>query len=303
MQERKPAIPYYKEINDFLAALPSPYRSKNPDFFCLRLQANEVAMSRYKAPFRKDFYFIALVRNAGNTRISYDHTQVSQLKAFLVFQSPGLLYSFQRDPSAEGYLIYFKRECFSFFKPELESEFPFFDPLHSHFFKLNQDRFQAFSPAFESLFLAYEQASEQNHKLASARLLALLYELKNFTRAFEQWEEGFTGPQQKLLQKFLRLINHYYTEKRSVEDYAELLHLSPNHLSQSIKAVSGKNALSFVNERILTEAKSLILYTEFDMAEIAYRLNFSDPANFGKFFKKHSGLSPLEFRKQSATQA
>jgi len=39
-------------------------------------------------------------------------------------------------------------------------------------------------------------------------------------------------------------------------------------------------------------------YTKFDIAEIAYQLNFSDPANFGKFFKKHSGFTPLEYRKQ-----
>jgi AraC-like DNA-binding protein len=50
----------------------------------------------------------------------------------------------------------------------------------------------------------------------------------------------------------------------------------------------------------MTEAKSLIQYTDFDIAEIAYQLNFSDPANFGKFFKKHSDLTPVEFRKQAA---
>jgi AraC-like DNA-binding protein len=51
---------------------------------------------------------------------------------------------------------------------------------------------------------------------------------------------------------------------------------------------------------LLSEAKSLIQFTDFDIAEIAYQLNFSDPANFGKFFKKHTDQTPLEFRKQSA---
>jgi AraC family transcriptional regulator, transcriptional activator of pobA len=60
---------------------------------------------------------------------------------------------------------------------------------------------------------------------------------------------------------------------------------------------SGKNALSYINERLLQEAKSIILFTELDIAEIAYHLNFSDPANFGKFFKKHTLQTPLEFRK------
>lgn len=296
----KPAIPYYKDINEFLQSIPSEYRTTNPDFYCLRLKENEGSTSNYKPPFRKDFYFIGLVTNAGKTKITYDNTNVTRLDSFLVLQSPGLLYSFYRDNSANGYLIYFKPQCFSFFKPEFEKEFPFFNILHTNFFKLNQSKYKDFAPHFEDVFAAYENSTDNSHKVASVKLLALLYQLKEFTTAFSQWEQGFTAPQQILFQKFIQLVNNYYIEKRTIEEYAELLFVTPNHLSQSVKSSSGKNALSFINERIITEAKSLILYTDFDIAEIAYQLNFSDPANFGKFFKKHTDLTPLEFRKQGA---
>jgi AraC family transcriptional activator of pobA len=129
-------------------------------------------------------------------------------------------------------------------------------------------------------------------------LLALLYQMKEFTLAFNQWEQGFTSPQQLLLQKFLALVNNYYIEKRTVEEFAELLNITPHHLSQSVKSASGNNALSFINDRIMTEAKTLINFTNYGIAEIAYQLNFSDPANFGKFFKKHAGITPMEFRKK-----
>lgn len=300
MTKQKSIIPYYKEINDFLRAIPSDYRTNDPNFYCLRLKENEDSISNYKPPFRKDFYFIALVSNAGKTKITYDNTNVTKLNSFLVFQSPGLLYSFYRDHSANGYLLYFKKECFSFFKPEFEKEFPFFNILHTHFFKLSEVKFQEFAPHFEEVFTAYENASNQQHKVASIKLLALLYQLKEFTYAFNQWEEGFTTPQQILLQKFIQLVNNFYIEKRTIEEYAQLLNITSNHLSQSVKAASGKNALSFINERILSEAKSLIQFTDYDISEIAYQLNFSDPANFGKFFKKHMALTPIEFRKQSA---
>lgn len=293
-------IPYYKEINEFLASIPSDYRSSNPFFFCLRLKENEGAISNYKPPFRKDFYFIALVTNAGKTKITYDNTNVTKLNSFLVFQSPGLLYSFNRDNSANGYLLYFKKECFSFFKPVFDNEFSFFNLLHTNFFKLNQTKFNYFAPHFEEVFTAYEYSTDKQHKVASIKLLALLYELKDFTIAFNQWEQGFTTPQQILFQKFIQLINNYYIDKRTVEEYAELLFVTPNHLSQSVKEASKKNALSFINERIMSEAKSLVQFTEFDVAEIAYQLNFSDPANFGKYFKKHAGQTPLEFRKSKA---
>lgn len=302
MASSESGIPFYREINEFLKSIPSEYETKNPDFFCLRLRENEGSISNYKPPFRKDFYFIGLVSNAGNTRITYDNTNVTRLNSFLVFQSPGLLYSFYRDTSAHGYLIYFRKECFSFFKPDLVSEFPFFNILHTDFFRLNEAKFTGFAPHFEDVFLAYENTTDSRHRIAAVKLLALLYQLKEYTNAFRQWEEGFTTPQQILLQKFIQLVNNFYIGKRTIEDYASLLNVTPNHLSQSVKTASGRNALSFINERLLSEAKSLILYTDFDMAEIAYKLNFSDPANFGKFFKKHSSLTPLEFRKQSASR-
>ena len=290
-------IPFYKEINDFLKSIPSNYETKNPNFFCLRLKENEGSVSNYKPPFRKDFYFIALVSNAGKTKITYDHTNVTRLNSFLVFQSPGLLYSFYRDHSANGYLIYFKKECLSFFKPDFEKEFPFFNILHTNFFKFNEAKFHEFAPHFEEVFLAYENINDHQNRIAAIKFLALLYQLKEYTNAFRQWEEGFTSAQQILLQKFIQLVNNFYIEKRTIEDYAAMLHVTPNYLSQSVKSASGKNALSYINNRLLSEAKSLIQFTDFDIAEIAYQLNFSDPANFGKFYKKHTGQTPIEFRK------
>ncbi len=230
MEESGSIIPYYREINDFLESIPSAYRTANPDFFCLRLKENEVAINNYKPPFRKDFYFVALVTNAGDTKITYDHTNVTKLNSFLVFQSPGLLYSFLRDRSAHGYLLYFKAGCFSFFKPEFEKEFPFFNILHTNFYKLNEAKFASFAPHFEEVFLSYEQASDKQHTVASLKLLALLYQLKEYTIASNQWEQGFTSPQQILLQKFTQLVNNFYIEKRTIEAYAELLNVSPNHL-------------------------------------------------------------------------
>ncbi len=300
MKDSKHPIPYYNEINEFLESIPSLYRTNDPDFYCLRVKEDEKAMSNYKPPFRKGFYFIGLITNAGKTKITYDNTNETNLNSFLVFQSPGLLYSFFRDNSANGYLIYFKPGCFSFFKPELEKEFTYFNILHSIFFKLNYSKYKDFSPHFETVFSAYELSNDNNHTIAKIKLLALLYQLREFTIAFNQWEEGFTSPQQILFHKFIQLINNYYIEKRTIEEYALLLHVTPNHLSQSIKYASGKNALLFINERIISESKSLIQYTDFDMAEIAYKLNFSDPANFGKFFKKHTDLTPMEFRKQAS---
>jgi AraC family transcriptional regulator, transcriptional activator of pobA len=297
MQNQKSQIPFYSEINDFLLSITPDLKTKNPNFYCFELKSSKNGLTNYKPPFRKGFYFIGLITNAGKTEITYDVTNVTDLNSFLVFQSPNLLYSFLRDNSARGYLIYFKPACFSFFKPEFEKEFPFFNILHTNFFKLNQNKFSEFETPFKEVVTTYENVVDNINMVASVKLLALLYQLKEFTTSFNQWQHGFVAPQQILLQKFIQLVNNYYIEKRTVEEYASLLFVTPNHLSHTIKTITQKNALSFINERLMSEAKSLIKHTALDISEIAYKLNFTDPANFGKFFKKNSGLTPLQFRK------
>lgn len=296
--KEKVNIPIYASINEFLASFAANFQSPDPNFYCLRLLPNNAAeVDQYKAPHKKDFYFMSCITNAGKTEISYEAQSQSDLQSFLVFQAPGLPYSFYRDQSAEGYIIYFKKECLDFFIADFEREFPFFDIMHTHFYKLNAQRFKEISQHFIEVFTAYKKHNSSKDKLPAIKLLSLLYELKNFTTAFKDWENSFMNPAQLLLKRYLQTINTYYLEKKTVDEYAALLNVSANHLSQSIKQASGKNALSFINERVITEAKSLIKYADYTIAEIAYQLGFNDAANFGSFFKKQAGLTPTEFRK------
>ncbi len=92
------------------------------------------------------------------------------------------------------------------------------------------------------------------------------------------------------------MVNKYYITKKTVKEYAELMHITPNHLTDTVKDVTGKTPKSFITERILLEAKNLLSYTYYDIAEIAYLLGFYNPSHFGRFFKKFEGFTPKDFR-------
>jgi AraC family transcriptional regulator, transcriptional activator of pobA len=293
-------IPYYTSINTFLESFTKGFHSPDPNLFCLEInQETTERINTFKPPYRKDFYFISLVINAGQTKINFEANSQSNLNSFLVFQAPGLPYSFNRDPQAQAYIVYFKKECLDFFIPEFQTEFPFFDITHTHFYKLNPQKFQQIAKSFTDLFDSFKKYDSRTNKLPSVKLLNLLYELKIFTTDFKDWENSFMSSSGLTLKRFTQLINTHYLDKRTVDEYALLMNLSPNYLSQTIKTASGKNALAHIADRIMAEAKSLIRYTELGMSEIAFQLNFSDNANFGKFFKKHEGVSPLEYRKKT----
>ncbi|MBO9151749.1 helix-turn-helix domain-containing protein [Chitinophaga sp. GCM10012297] len=296
MEKPKSAIPYYNDINEFLASIDVAHRTANPVFYCLRLAEHKENI--YRPPFRRSFYFVGLFTDAAKSRVTHGGTNETSMSSYMVFQSPELLYSFYRDKAMHGYVFYFQPECFSFFRPDFQKEFPFFDVLHTSLFRFDHVVFEKLAPHFEEVFAAYERSGKDQHVEARVKLLALLYHLKEFAAERMQGVRMAATPQQVLLKKYMQLVNNYYIDKRTVQEYADMLAVTPNYLSQSVKAVSGKNALSYISERLLTEAKSLLQHTHVEIAEIAYQLNFSDPANFGKFFRAQAGMSPSEFRKQ-----
>lgn len=298
MQKPQASLPYYTEINDFLASIPWPSRTNNPDFYCLRLKPlDQQGLSVYRPPFKRSFYFFALLFNSGKIEVNYGSNTIEDPDSYLVFHSPNLVYSFAHNNALEGYVIYFKPEAFTFFRPEFHRQFPLFDVLHTNLFKFGRLIFKELAPHFEAVFNAYDRSDKGQHIEARLKLLGLLYHLEDF--ALERNKENDPStPQQTLLRKYIQLIENHYIDKRTVDEYASLLSVTANYLSQAVKQASGRNALSFITGRLATEAKSLTQYTDYEISEIAYGLNFSDPANFGRFFKKHTGSSPSEFRKR-----
>ena len=104
-----------------------------------------------------------------------------------------------------------------------------------------------------------------------------------------------------LLSNFKRLIDRYYKEKRLTKEYAELLYITPNHLNALTKDATGRSAGELIRDRILLEAKRLLVNADLSIGEIAAELDFQDNSYFTKFFRKYEGVTPDAFRKQFHT--
>lgn len=99
-----------------------------------------------------------------------------------------------------------------------------------------------------------------------------------------------------LLHKYKELIEQNFITERHVQNYASQLSITPNYLNVLTKKYLGKSALDLINERTLLEIKRMLLRTEYDISEIAYKLGFNELSYFSRFFKRHTHMSPLEFR-------
>jgi AraC-like DNA-binding protein len=99
-----------------------------------------------------------------------------------------------------------------------------------------------------------------------------------------------------VFRKFNIFVEGNFRTEHSVNYYARLLNKSPKTLSNIFSLYNNKTPLQVIQERIVIEAKRLLYYTPKSVKQITYELGFEDPAYFSNFFKKHTSLSPLEFR-------
>ncbi|ACU63393.1 AraC family transcriptional regulator [Chitinophaga pinensis] len=97
--------------------------------------------------------------------------------------------------------------------------------------------------------------------------------------------------------KFVNLINENYTKGLSIVEYAKFMSISSRTLSDLIGLVLNKTPLQMIQERIILEAKRLLLHSSLNVNQIGYRLGFDDPSYFVKYFRRQTGFSPTDFRK------
>ncbi len=116
-------------------------------------------------------------------------------------------------------------------------------------------------------------------------------------------EPTINHTQMNIIRDYNILVEKHFREYHHVKDYANLMYKSPKTLSNLFPKYSDKSPLMVINDRILLEAKRLLLYSDLSAIEIAEELGYKDASHFSKFFKKHIGMSPTIFRKSRSVAA
>jgi AraC-like DNA-binding protein len=94
------------------------------------------------------------------------------------------------------------------------------------------------------------------------------------------------------------ILNGRTEKMHLIKDFAAELFIHPVHFSNTVKLTTGFSPCHFAEQRVLDEAKKMLLLSDMPIHQISYRLTFNDPTNFTKFFKSFEGLTPKQFRKK-----
>lgn len=178
---------------------------------------------------------------------------------------------------------------------KIEKEIDFVNSFLSYYpLRLNDEVCKRIKSCFANMDTLYGE-EHPDWDLIHLYLLTLIYEAKKLI--LDEGIEIYPTRPYLTVKKYADLLSENILNHREVKFYAHALHITPNHLNKSVKEVTGDTAVSMMNRMTLLEAKSRLKNTALSISEIAYDLGFSDLSYFSKFFKRETGQTPLDYRK------
>ena len=249
---------------------------------------------------RRDFYKIMLV--VGNIDILYADKVISIEKQALFFSNPQIPYQCQNLERIEnGFYCIFNQHFFHQFGNL--NQYSVFQPNGNHVFDLTDTQVEEISAIYKKMF--EEINSTYLHKYDVLR--NLVFELLHYAMKMQpvtNFSQQPINASQRISTLFLELLerqfpideNHPSVNLRTASDFANQLNVHVNHLNRAIKETTQKTTSQIIAERILQESKILLKHSNWNIAEIAYALGFTEVTHFNNFFKKHTQMSPSKFR-------
>lgn len=256
-----------------------------------------------KTPFgRRDFYKVSLILGTG--RLYYSDKWIELDKPALLFSNPVIPYAWEATSvEQKGWYCLFTE---AFVHPDEKKatlqDSPLFQTGGIPVFFINKSQEKEISDIFQKMM--EEMASEYAHKFDLLRnyLHLVIHQAMKMQPA--EHADKHINASSRITHLFLELLERQFPietpetalQLKTANHFAESLSVHVNHLNRALKDVTGKTTTEHISARIVKEAMALLRYSDWNIAQIAYGLGFEYPPYFNIFFKKQTGLTPMEAR-------
>lgn len=242
-------------------------------------------------------YCEILVFEAGSGFHEIDfHTHTIQAPS-IHFVAPGKVHLLTPTEECVGYIITFPQDYSMFYGPGSDARSALTNRWSSEWTKpivdLPEASHRYFRNLLENMLADYLEGGEEKNNELAAYLHIFLGKCQELLGGTEA---ALAEPASDVPSRFQELVDKHYKEKHSVQQYAELLSVTADYLGKAVRKALNTTASDYILDRLLLEAKRLIVFTNLTSKEIAYKLNIEDPSYFSRMFKRRTGLSPNEYR-------
>ena len=193
--------------------------------------------------------------------------------------------------------IIFKHEVYDEATAQLEPSFTFFMKEYPCV-QLGEKRINKMNYLVEAMEDFYnEKTNCFRVKIFKNNIQSFLLDVYDKTRTlFKIDKSEEVGRKEELFIRFIHLIHNFCPKEREVGFYADKLHITSRYLSSITQNVADKSAKYIIDKHAIQRIKIMLKYSNMSIQDISYELNFPDQSFFARYFKKHTGMTPLEYR-------
>lgn len=236
-------------------------------------------------------------RNSTPIKLTIDSVPLSLKPQQII--STTYLHHISFDPKAAPLTVFtFNREFYCIQDHDHEvscNGILFFGTQQTPIITLDEDethKFELLLKVFEDEFQEQDPIQGEMLRMLLKRFIIKATRLAKKQLITDQLNHG----QIEIIRKFNVLVDLHYREKKKVRDYADMLFKSPKTLSNLFASYNHKTPLAIIHERIVLEAKRLLLYSNKTVKEVAYELGYEDVGSFHKLFKRIVAQTPQQFK-------
>jgi AraC family transcriptional activator of pobA len=135
-----------------------------------------------------------------------------------------------------------------------------------------------------------------NQEILRHLLTVLLIKLGKVQREVVRGGETAVSPEAQLFHEFTLLLEEQASQTHAVQDFAQMLNITPRQLSDITREFVGQTAKHLIEDRLMLEARRLLTFTNLSVKEIAHQLGYKDPSHFSKIFKKKTKTTPQSYK-------
>lgn len=250
-------------------------------------------------PFYSDYVGI-VVCHQGMFRFCVDGTSFAASMGETVFLSPGILFQVQEVSADFRYtLLFYRVEQIRHMLGNTVVSMRLYSTLYPQSCTVAHTGYEEMLTSYARMLLDLEQKEKQDaYSLHEQKLLlmAVTYRLCSIFSASFQKEGKEMRRKIETFEMLVKLIEENFMRERTVAFYADQLCLTPKYLSVIVKSVCGKTVQQLIFKAIIRRSIYLMKNTDKTIQQIASDLSFPNASSFGTFFKKHTGLSPKNYR-------
>lgn len=258
-----------------------------------------------EAPFRMDYYALCIC-TAGEINIEIDRQKYKVKAHSFLMAAPSTIVKFGK--TSDDFtmkLLFFDKNFLikNISNPFIIEKMNLFSKGSYSIVKTTSKN----SLLLQNLLDYLDKKSKKQGKFTEEIIRTIIFNLLLETAEIMEQENssvpGKEDGKKDIYLKFSKLIRENIRQQRTVQFYADQLHVSNKYLIEIIKKSSGKTPHEVIDESLLKEAYVMLGNSDITISEIAFELQFNSASAFGRFFKKHTALSPSEYRTKENIQS